>query len=104
MKQETPILVILGNPPCNGFAGMTVDEERALSDAYRTAGRVRRPEGQGLNGLYVRLFRMAERRIAEKTGRGIVRFVSNYSGSTGHRSRGCGSVASRRSTRSASTA
>ena len=79
VKQDTPILVILGNPPYNGFAGMAVDEERELSDAYRTTKKVRRPEGQGLNDLYVRFFRMAERRIAEKTGQGIVCFISNYS-------------------------
>ena len=79
VKQDTPILVILGNPPYNGFAGMAVDEERVLSEAYRTTRRVRRPEGQGLNDLYVRFFRMAERRIAEKTGQGIVCFISNYS-------------------------
>ncbi len=78
VKQDTPILVILGNPPYNGFAGVAVEEERELSDAYRTARRVRRPEGQGLNDLYVRFFRMAERRIAEKTGQGIVCFISNY--------------------------
>ena len=79
VKQEAPILVILGNPPYNGFAGMAVEEERELSEAYRTTKRVRRPEGQGLNDLYVRFFRMAERRIAEKTGRGVVCFISNYS-------------------------
>ena len=79
VKQDTPILVILGNPPYNGFAGMAVDEERELSEAYRFTKRVRRPEGQGLNDLYIRFFRMAERRIAEKTGRGIVCFISNYS-------------------------
>ena len=79
VKQETPILVILGNPPYNGFAGVAVDEERELSEAYRTTRQVRRPEGQGLNDLYVRFFRMAERRIAEKTGQGVVCFISNYS-------------------------
>ena len=79
VKQETPTLVILGNPPYNGFAGMAVDEERELSEAYRTTKQVRRPEGQGLNDLYVRFFRMAERRIAEKTGQGVVCFISNYS-------------------------
>ena len=79
VKQDTPILVILGNPPYNGFAGMAVDEERELSESYRTTRRVRQPEGQGLNDLYVRFFRMAERRIAEKTGQGIVCFISNYS-------------------------
>ena len=76
VKRETPVL---GNPPYNGFAGMAVDEERELSAAYRTTRQVRRPEGQGLNDLYVRFFRMAERRIAEKTGRGVVCFISNYS-------------------------
>ena len=40
---------------------------------------MRKPEGQGLNDLYVRFFRMAERRIAEKTGRGVVCFISNSS-------------------------
>ena len=79
VKQDRPILVVLGNPPYNGFAGMAMDEERELSEAYRTTRRVRRPEGQGLNDLYVRFFRMAERRIAEMTGRGVVCFISNYS-------------------------
>ena len=81
VKQDSPILVILGNPPYNGFAGMAPDkeEERELTTAYRTTKRVRRPEGQGLNDPYVRFFRMAERRIAEKTGRGVVCFISNYS-------------------------
>ena len=79
VKQERPILVILGNPPYNGFAGMAVDEERELSDSYRTTKRVRPPEGPGLNDPYIRFFRMAERRIAERTGRGVVCFISNYS-------------------------
>ena len=79
VKQDTPVLVILGNPPYNGFAGVAVDEERELSEAYRTTKQVQRPEGQGLNDLYVRFFRMAERRIAEKTGQGVVCFISNYS-------------------------
>ena len=78
VKRETPILVILGNPPYNGFPGMAVDEERELSEAYRMTKRVRRPKGRGLNDLYVRFFRMAERRIA-KTGQGVVCFISNYS-------------------------
>ena len=79
VKQETPILVILGNPPYNGFAGMAVEEERELSMAYRSTNLVRKPEGQGLNDLYVRFFRMAERRITEKTGQGVICFISNYS-------------------------
>ncbi len=79
IKRDRPILVILGNPPYNGFAGMAMEEERELSNAYRETERVRRPQGQGLNDLYVRFFRMAEQRIAEKTGQGVVCFISNYS-------------------------
>ena len=69
--------MILGNPPYNGFAGMAVDEERELSTAYRRTERVRRPEGHGLNDLYVRFFRMAERRIAEKAGRRSLMLLSS---------------------------
>jgi hypothetical protein len=79
IKQQKKIIVILGNPPYNGFAGLAVEEERELSDAYRTTKFAPAPQGQGLNDLYVRFFRMAERRIVEKSGEGIISFISNYS-------------------------
>ncbi len=79
VKQDTPILVILGNPPYNGFAGVAVDEEHQLLEAYRRPRRVRLADPRALNDLYVRFFRMAERRITEKTGQGVVCFISNYS-------------------------
>jgi len=79
IKQEKKIIVILGNPPYNGFAGLAVEEERDLSHAYRTTKRAAAPQGQGLNDLYIRFFRMAERRIVEKSGEGIISFISNYS-------------------------
>ncbi len=81
VKRSRPILVILGNPPYSGFAGVAIEEERSLSQAYRTTQnpKLPRPQGQGLNDLYVRFYRMAERQIAENTQRGIVCFISNYS-------------------------
>ena len=80
VKCEVPILVILGNPPYNSFAGISkMEEERDLSEAYRTTKQAPVPQGQGLNDLYVRFFRMAERRIVQKTGRGVVCLISNYS-------------------------
>jgi hypothetical protein len=80
VKQEEDILVILGNPPYDGYAGIAVDEERGLSEAYRESPEgVPDPRGQGLNDLYVRFYRMAERQIAENSGRGIVCYISNYS-------------------------
>lgn len=79
VKRNTPILVVLGNPPYNGYAGVAVTEERSLTNAYRTTKRAPAPQGQGLNDLYVRFFRMAERRIVELSRQGIVCFISNYS-------------------------
>lgn len=79
VKRNTPILVVLGNPPYNGYAGVAVTEERSLTNAYRTTKRAPAPQGQGLNDLYVRFFRMAERRIVELSRKGVVCFISNYS-------------------------
>ena len=79
VKQKKPVLVILGNPPYNGFAGVAIEEEQRLLEAYRSAKRVELPDTRALHDLYIRFFRMAERRIAEKTGKGIVCFISNYS-------------------------
>ena len=79
VKQAAPILVILGNPPYNGFAGVAVDEEQELLEAYRSSKRVQLPDIRALHDLYVRFFRTAERRITEKTGQGVVCFISNYS-------------------------
>jgi predicted helicase len=79
IKQEAPILVILGNPPYNGYAGVALVEERGLTSAYCRADATIQPQGQGLNDLYIRFYRVAERRIVEGSGRGIVCFISNYS-------------------------
>ena len=79
VKREAPVLVVLGNPPYNACAGVAMDEERELFEAYRRTRKVRLSENKGLVDLYVRFFRMAERRIVERTGQGVVCFISNYS-------------------------
>ena len=79
VKREAPVLVVLGNPPYNACAGVAIDEERELFEAYRRTRKVRLSENKGLVDLYVRFFRMAERRIVERTGQGVVCFISNYS-------------------------
>jgi predicted helicase len=79
VKKDKQILVIIGNPPYDGFADVAVDEERNLSTDYRKTKLAPKPKGQGLNNLYVRFFRMAERKIVEGTGMGVVCFISQYS-------------------------
>lgn len=80
VKQDTPILVILGNPPYNAFAGVSPEEEQGLVEPYKqglsSEWGIRK---FNLDDLYVRFFRMAERRIAEQTGRGIVCYISSFS-------------------------
>ncbi|TGE20117.1 type ISP restriction/modification enzyme [Hymenobacter elongatus] len=81
VKRDERIVVILGNPPYDGYAGLSAggSEEDRLAEAYRHPRRTAPPQGQGLNDLYVRFFRMAERQIAERTRQGLVCFVANYS-------------------------
>ena len=85
VKRDKKILVILGNPPYNAFAGVSPEEEQGLVEPYKKD--LNKPVGAGgwgikkfnLDDLYVRFFRLAERRIAEMSGKGVVSFISNHS-------------------------
>jgi len=80
VKQTKPILVILGNPPYNAFAGTSPAEEQALVEPYKQGlGSEWGIKKFNLDDLYVRFFRLAERGIAERTGKGIVCYISNHS-------------------------
>ena len=86
IKQEEQILVVLGNPPYNAFAGVHAEEEGDLVDCYKDGLNIAVQDGGwgirkfNLDDLYVRFFRIAERRITEgRPGRGVVSYISNYS-------------------------
>ena len=81
VKQTQKILVILGNPPYNAFAGIAPKgEEQDLIAPYKE-GLIKKwgIKKFNLDELYVRFFRLAERRIAEQGGRGVVCYISNFS-------------------------
>ncbi|MCL5124791.1 MAG: N-6 DNA methylase [Deltaproteobacteria bacterium] len=80
VKRDTPILVILGNPPYNSFAGVSLKEEGGLVERYKS-GLIDQwgIKKFNMDDLYVRFFGLAEQRIAEMTGRGIVCYISNFS-------------------------
>ncbi len=80
IKRDVPILVILGNPPYNAFAGVSPKEEQGLVEPYKT-GLISEwgIKKFNLDDLYVRFFRLAEHRIAENTGKGVVCYISNFS-------------------------
>ncbi len=85
VKYAKKILIVLGNPPYNAFAGVSPEEEQGLVEPYKKD--LNKPVAQGgwgikkfnLDDLYVRFFRLAERRITEMTGKGVVSFISNFS-------------------------
>ncbi len=79
-KRKRPILVIPGNPPCDACAGTSPAEERGLiapdTEGLRKLWGIRK---FNLDDLHVRFFRLAERRIAEQTGLGVVCCISGHS-------------------------
>ena len=85
VKQHAKVLVVLGNPPYNAFAGVSPEEEQGLVEPYKVGLNISVAQGGwgirkfNLDDLYIRFFRLAERRIAEMTGKGVVSFISNHS-------------------------
>lgn len=81
VKHKETILVVLGNPPYDGFAGVSPVEEKGLVEPYKEGlSEVWGIKKYNLDDLYVRFFRLAERRIAEQAKkRGVVCFISNMS-------------------------
>lgn len=85
IKQGRKILVVMGNPPYNAFAGTSPQAERiaeteGLLDRYKEGLREKWGiKKYNLDDLYTRFFRIAERCVAEFQGKGMVCYISNFS-------------------------
>jgi len=79
IKREEKILVVIGNPPYNGFAGMAVDEEADLLQPFKNRVEYWGVKKNKIDDLYLRFFAMALRGIGTMSGRGVVSFISNDS-------------------------
>jgi hypothetical protein len=78
VKQHEPIIVVLGNPPYQGYSSAETTEEKEMmlpwiSPLWPTWG-IRKHR---LNDLYVRFWRVALHRIVDLTDRGVISFISN---------------------------
>jgi len=81
VKRGKPILVVLGNPPYNAFAGVSSKEEEGLVDIYKE-GLIKDwgIKKFNLDDLYVRFFRLAEYCITDiEPKKGVVCYISNFS-------------------------
>ncbi|MGI5869473.1 MAG: type ISP restriction/modification enzyme [Kiritimatiellia bacterium] len=80
VKQQTPILVILGNPPYSGHSANVGDWIRGLVETYKQVDG--KPLGEKnpkwLQDDYVKFLRFAQWKI-EQAGRGVVGMITNHS-------------------------
>jgi hypothetical protein len=78
VKQTEPVLVVLGNPPYQGYSSAESTEERDMIQPWITPlwpeWGIRKHR---LNDLYVRFWKAAIHRIVDLTDRGVVSFISN---------------------------
>ena len=78
IKNEKPVMVILGNPPYSGHSlnkGAWIDE--LISD-YKQDESLQKPaQAKWLNDDYVKFIRFAQWRI-ERTGSGVLGYVTNH--------------------------
>jgi Type ISP C-terminal specificity domain/N-6 DNA Methylase len=78
VKNRERVIVVLGNPPYEGFsAAESASERRLLSDWIEPLWPEFGLRKHRLGDLYVRFWRIAVRRVAELTGEGIVSFITN---------------------------
>ena len=81
IKRSKPILVVLGNPPYNAYAGASPKEEQWLIELYKQGlSEQWKIKKFNLDDLYIRFFGIAEHCInKQKISRGVVCFISNFS-------------------------
>lgn len=81
VKEETPIEVIIGNPPYSGHSANKGEWIRSLihEDYIKHYPELRKPaQAKWLSDDYVKFIRFGQWRV-EKTGRGVLAFITNHS-------------------------
>lgn len=79
VKRETPIMVVLGNPPYSGHSANKGAWIEDLMETYKQSPELRKPaQAKWLSDDYVKFIRFAQWRI-EQTGYGVLGFITNHS-------------------------
>lgn len=80
IKNERPIMIVIGNPPYSGISSNETPYANALIDSYKVepGGKIRLQERKHwLNDDYVKFIAFAESMI-EKGGSGVVAMITNH--------------------------
>jgi hypothetical protein len=78
VKASEPVIVVLGNPPYEGYSDAETDEEKDILKAWTEDLRqVWGVKKHRCGDLYVRFWRIAVLKIAEMEGRGVISFITN---------------------------
>lgn len=78
VKLQETVLACVGNPPYEGLASAASEEERRLVEPWiAPLWPVWRVRKHRLNDHYIRFWRIAVERVARRTGRGVVSFITN---------------------------
>ncbi len=80
VKRDKPVMVVIGNPPYSGHSANKGAWIRTLIDDYKKGIPELKKPGQAkwISDDYVKFIRLAQWRI-EKTGEGVLGFVTNHS-------------------------
>lgn len=77
IKNETPIMVVTGNPPYKGESNNKFYKGHDVYKVEPTGGRLQEKNSKWLNDDYVKFIRFAENMV-EKTGEGIVAMITAH--------------------------
>ena len=80
IKNEKPIMIVIGNPPYSGISSNETEYANKLVEKYKVepGGKQRlREKKHWLNDDYVKFIALAEKMI-QKNGEGIVGFITNH--------------------------
>lgn len=80
IKRDSPVVVVVGNPPYSGESRNKSDWIMQLLQSYKTepeGGPLKERNSKWLNDDYVKFIRFAHDRV-QRTGHGIVAFITNH--------------------------
>lgn len=80
IKQETPVMVVMGNPPYSGHSSNKGEWIERLLDNYKqepSGGKLQERNPKWLNDDYVKFMRYAQH-LVEKNGEGVVAFINPH--------------------------